>query len=231
MDLLHQPPHWISRLPDGQRVPVRFPVRQEAAQDRRGGTRPYGVWVRLPAAHARPRREGGLVRLRPHRGAVRPRRVYARRLPHPRTDGGRADPRPERVQRPELRSRDRLHRSRRPRAQLEHAAGRAVYAKDAGLRRVELGSRAGSRRAWHDAGAHGLGTSRGAHGSAAHAGWRVPAGRLRDVLMTRLTLGMDYWSLAWPRFLQGFSMGFTFVPLQTLTLATIRLERLGNATA
>jgi DHA2 family multidrug resistance protein len=49
--------------------------------------------------------------------------------------------------------------------------------------------------------------------------------------MTQLTLGMDYWSLAWPRFLQGFSMGFIFVPLQTLTLATIRLERLGNATA
>jgi DHA2 family multidrug resistance protein len=51
------------------------------------------------------------------------------------------------------------------------------------------------------------------------------------LLMTRLTLGMDYWSLAWPRFLQGFSMGFIFVPLQTLTLATIRLDRLGNATA
>ena len=51
------------------------------------------------------------------------------------------------------------------------------------------------------------------------------------MLMTQLTLGMDYWSLAWPRFLQGFSMGFIFVPLQTLTLATIRLERLGNATA
>jgi len=51
------------------------------------------------------------------------------------------------------------------------------------------------------------------------------------ILMTRLTLGIDYWSLAWPRFLQGFSMGFIFVPLQTLTLATIRLERLGNATA
>jgi DHA2 family multidrug resistance protein len=49
--------------------------------------------------------------------------------------------------------------------------------------------------------------------------------------MTRLTLGMDYWSLAWPRFLQGFAMGFVFVPLQTLTLATIRMERLGNATA
>ena len=51
------------------------------------------------------------------------------------------------------------------------------------------------------------------------------------LLMARLTLGMDYWSLAWPRFLQGFSMGFIFVPLQTLTLATVSLERLGNATA
>ncbi len=50
-------------------------------------------------------------------------------------------------------------------------------------------------------------------------------------LMTHLTLGMDYWSLAWPRFLQGFAVGFIFPPLQTLTLATIRLERLGNATA
>jgi DHA2 family multidrug resistance protein len=50
-------------------------------------------------------------------------------------------------------------------------------------------------------------------------------------LMTHLTLGMDYWSLAWPRFLQGFSMGFIFVPLQTLALATVRMERLGNATA
>jgi DHA2 family multidrug resistance protein len=50
-------------------------------------------------------------------------------------------------------------------------------------------------------------------------------------LMTNLTLGMDYWSLAFPRFLQGFSMGFIFVPLQTLSLATVRIERLGNATA
>jgi DHA2 family multidrug resistance protein len=50
-------------------------------------------------------------------------------------------------------------------------------------------------------------------------------------MMTNLTLTMDYWSLAFPRFLQGFSMGFTFPPLQTLALATIRIERLGNATA
>jgi len=52
-----------------------------------------------------------------------------------------------------------------------------------------------------------------------------------STMMTNVTLGMDYWSLAWPRFLQGFAMGFIFPPLQTLTLATIRLERLGNATA
>ena len=50
-------------------------------------------------------------------------------------------------------------------------------------------------------------------------------------MMASVTLGMDYWSLAWPRFLQGFAGGFIFPPLQTLTLATVRLERLGNATA
>ncbi len=49
--------------------------------------------------------------------------------------------------------------------------------------------------------------------------------------MSNLTLGMDYWSLVWPRFLQGFGMGFIFVPLQTLALSTVRLDRLGNATA
>jgi MFS transporter, DHA2 family, multidrug resistance protein len=51
------------------------------------------------------------------------------------------------------------------------------------------------------------------------------------VMMSDLTLGMDYWSLALPRFLQGFAQGFIFVPLQTLALATIRLDRLSNATA
>jgi MFS transporter, DHA2 family, multidrug resistance protein len=51
------------------------------------------------------------------------------------------------------------------------------------------------------------------------------------VMMSDLSLGMDYWSLALPRFLQGFAQGFIFVPLQTLALATIRLNRLSNATA
>ncbi len=51
------------------------------------------------------------------------------------------------------------------------------------------------------------------------------------LMMTHVTLGMDYWSLAWPRFLQGFAMGFVFPPLQVLTLATIRMEKLGSVTS
>ena len=50
-------------------------------------------------------------------------------------------------------------------------------------------------------------------------------------MMTSLTLGMDYWALALPRFIQGFAVGFIFVPMSTLTLATIRREKLVNATA
>jgi DHA2 family multidrug resistance protein len=50
-------------------------------------------------------------------------------------------------------------------------------------------------------------------------------------MMTSLTLGMDYWALAMPRFLQGFAVGFIFVPMSTLTLATVRRDKLINATA
>jgi MFS transporter, DHA2 family, multidrug resistance protein len=49
--------------------------------------------------------------------------------------------------------------------------------------------------------------------------------------MSNLSLDMDFWDLAWPRFVQGLGMGFVFVPLQTLALSTVRLDRLSNATA
>jgi DHA2 family multidrug resistance protein len=49
--------------------------------------------------------------------------------------------------------------------------------------------------------------------------------------MSHLTLGVDYWGLVWPRVLQGLGLGFIFVPLTTLALATVPRERLGNATA
>jgi DHA2 family multidrug resistance protein len=50
-------------------------------------------------------------------------------------------------------------------------------------------------------------------------------------MMTSLTPSMDYWSLALPRFIQGFAVGFIFVPMSTMTLATIRRDKLTNATA
>ena len=50
-------------------------------------------------------------------------------------------------------------------------------------------------------------------------------------MMTSLSLGMDYWALALPRFIQGFAVGFIFVPMSTLTLASINREKLANATA
>jgi MFS transporter, DHA2 family, multidrug resistance protein len=50
-------------------------------------------------------------------------------------------------------------------------------------------------------------------------------------MMSNLTLGMDYWTLTFPRVIQGFALGFIFVPLSTLTLATIRKDKLVNATS
>jgi DHA2 family multidrug resistance protein len=49
--------------------------------------------------------------------------------------------------------------------------------------------------------------------------------------MSTVTLGVDYWALAWPRFIQGLGVGFIFVPLNALALATISREKMGNATA
>jgi MFS transporter, DHA2 family, multidrug resistance protein len=49
--------------------------------------------------------------------------------------------------------------------------------------------------------------------------------------MSHLTLSVDYWSLVWPRFVQGLGMGFVFLPLTTLSISTIAKERLPNATA
>jgi len=49
--------------------------------------------------------------------------------------------------------------------------------------------------------------------------------------MSEVTLGVDYWSLAWPRFVQGVGVGFIFVPLNTVALANIAREKMGNATS
>src|SRR2546427_7604396 len=78
--------------------------------------------------------------------------------------------------------RDHVHRARRPRLQLEHAARRALHPEDARVRCVERRPRAGARRARHDDLAHDLGPPRGPRGSAAHADGRMPAERLRGGL-------------------------------------------------
>ncbi|PYM42230.1 MAG: EmrB/QacA family drug resistance transporter, partial [Candidatus Rokuibacteriota bacterium] len=49
--------------------------------------------------------------------------------------------------------------------------------------------------------------------------------------MATVTLGADYWALAWPRLVQGVGTGFIFVPLNTVALATISREKMSNATA
>jgi DHA2 family multidrug resistance protein len=50
-------------------------------------------------------------------------------------------------------------------------------------------------------------------------------------LMSHVTLTADFWTLAWPRFVQGLGMGFIFVPLQTLALGTVPPHQMANATA
>jgi DHA2 family multidrug resistance protein len=64
--------------------------------------------------------------------------------------------------------------------------------------------------------------------------WLLAAGCLLNAYstyeMSTITLGADYWSLAWPRLVQGVGVGFIFVPLNTVALATIPRERMGNAT-
>jgi DHA2 family multidrug resistance protein len=49
--------------------------------------------------------------------------------------------------------------------------------------------------------------------------------------MSVLTLSVDFWGLALPRFVQGLGVGFIFVPLTAVALATIPREKMGNATA
>jgi len=49
--------------------------------------------------------------------------------------------------------------------------------------------------------------------------------------MSVLTSGVDYWALAWPRFVQGLGVGLIFVPLNAVGLATIPRISMGNATA
>jgi DHA2 family multidrug resistance protein len=50
-------------------------------------------------------------------------------------------------------------------------------------------------------------------------------------LMSKFTLEAGFATVIWPRLVLGIGMGFLFIPLTTLTFATIRKEAMGNATA
>jgi DHA2 family multidrug resistance protein len=50
-------------------------------------------------------------------------------------------------------------------------------------------------------------------------------------LLGRLNLSVGYWDIFWPQFLQGVALACLFVPLTTITMDPIRLEKMGNATS
>ena len=50
-------------------------------------------------------------------------------------------------------------------------------------------------------------------------------------LMSRFNLHADFNTVIWPRLILGIGMGFLFIPLTTLTFATIKKEDMGNATS
>lgn len=51
-----------------------------------------------------------------------------------------------------------------------------------------------------------------------------------QLLMSRLNLNAAPWDLSWPLIMGGFSMGFIFVPLTTLSVATLRQDQIQQAT-
>ncbi len=54
---------------------------------------------------------------------------------------------------------------------------------------------------------------------------------LSTYMMSRFTLQTDFWSFVWPRVVLGIGMGFTFIPLTTMTLSHIPKEHMTEATS
>jgi DHA2 family multidrug resistance protein len=48
-------------------------------------------------------------------------------------------------------------------------------------------------------------------------------------LMATLTLDASFWRIMWPRMVQGFGIGLTFVPLSTVALGAVPMREIGHA--
>jgi DHA2 family multidrug resistance protein len=56
-------------------------------------------------------------------------------------------------------------------------------------------------------------------------------GGVTMIWLGQLNLNAGYWDIFWPQFLQGAGMALLFVPLTTVSMATIAPQRMGNATS
>jgi len=59
----------------------------------------------------------------------------------------------------------------------------------------------------------------------------LTVGGVTLIWMGQLNLNAGYWDLFWPQFIQGAGMALLFVPLTTVSMATIAPERMGYATS
>src|ERR1051325_5848979 len=59
----------------------------------------------------------------------------------------------------------------------------------------------------------------------------LAVGGVTLIWLGQLNLNAGYWDIFWPQFLQGAGMALLFVPLTTVSMATIAPERMGYATS
>jgi DHA2 family multidrug resistance protein len=50
-------------------------------------------------------------------------------------------------------------------------------------------------------------------------------------MLSDINLSAGYWDIFWPQLLQGSAMGLLFIPLSTMSMASIPREKMGNATS
>jgi len=50
-------------------------------------------------------------------------------------------------------------------------------------------------------------------------------------MLSNINLNAGYWDIFWPQLIQGSAMGLLFVPLSTMSMASIPREKMGNATS